>query len=416
MAAAKIVIDDEPAWLDWMLVAAVFALGILASRLMLDARIYKAERRVKYLSGQVDDLMHKAWQGQAVVANTANGVLAVETDGTISLCNPALERMFGRDAASIIGRKIEDVDLHPELARLAYESIESKAVMYSEIKLPGWPVKVLSVRATPLGGINKGCDNAMLVVQDISDIRRRQMHEREFVGNVSHELRTPITAVLTTAETLLAGAKNDPEVVDRFLATIIQESHRLSTLTDDLLEVTKRDYGIVRQEIKKVIVQELLDRAASVVRPQALAKSIHLKITAPDGLFVDGDENQMIQMVRNLIDNAVKYTLEGGSVCVEGWGEQSELVIVVRDTGIGIPHGEVDRIFDRFYRVDKIKSRLKGGTGLGLAIVKDIVDFCGGSISVDTQLGEGSTFTVRLPIHSKNNPAEKSGTEDCIME
>ena len=224
------------------------------------------------------------------------------------------------------------------------------------------------------------------------------MDEQEFVSNVSHELRTPITAVLTTTEALIDGAKNDPEVVDRFLEAIMSESKRLSALIEDLLEITKRDYGVIEGRSQEAVVADIVDRAVSVVVPQADMRGIALNVDVPNDLVAYCDEDQVLRLVRNLADNAVKYTLEGGRVDVSARGEDSELVISVIDTGIGIPQGEVERIFKRFYRVDKARSRRMGGTGLGLAIVKEIVDSCGGRISVDTQLGKGTTFEVRLPM------------------
>ncbi|MCL5102926.1 MAG: ATP-binding protein [Armatimonadetes bacterium] len=354
------------------------------------------------LNESITRLRQRNRWSEAVVAHTANGVLEIDSEGRITLCNPAAEEMFGRKKSTLLGRKIEDCDLHPELAKLAYECLDSDVPLETEIKMPGQPLRVLTPRVVSIRGPRRKDDFAMMVIQDVSEVRRRQMHEREFVSNVSHEFRTPITAVRTTAEALISGAKNDPEVVDRFLNTIISESERLSALIDDLLEIAKRDYGIAKGQNEHITVSEIINRAVDVVRPLAWQKDVSVEVDVPEDLVEYCDESQMLQLVRNLADNAVKYTPEGGRVNISAHEEDSNLVISVKDTGIGIPHGEVGRIFERFYRVDKARSRRMGGTGLGLAIVKDIVDSYGGTIKVETELDVGSTFTVEMPVRMVN--------------
>jgi len=390
--------DRAPVWTVVGLTASAIAAGAGAAYLFFESTVTKAQRTARRLKREVENFRRELRQGQSVIAATPNGIISVDCDGRITLFNPCSEQLFGVRAGDVIGRRIEDVDLHPELARLVYECIASNAASSAEIKLPGWPVRALWVRATSIGKRSEDSDCAMLIIQDVSDVRRRQMHEREFVSNVSHELRTPITAVLTTTEALLNGARNDPEVVDKFLETIMSESKRLSTLIEDLLEITKRDYGVIKCRNQEIAVRDILERAVVAVMPQANVQGIALNVEVADDLSAYCDETQMLRLVRNLVDNAVKYTANGGRVDVSAHNEGSELVISVRDTGIGIPHGELERIFERFYRVDKARSTRMGGTGLGLAIVKEIVESCGGGISVETQLGSGSTFTVKLPM------------------
>ena len=221
------------------------------------------------------------------------------------------------------------------------------------------------------------------------------------MSNVGHELRTPITAVRTTAEALLSGAKNDQDLVDRFLHTIISESDRLSDLIDDLLEIVRIGSGVARTQKACCNVSEIVGRALVAVFPQAAARNVDIHVAVDDDLIAYCDGMQMIQVVRNLADNAVKYTPDGGRVEITAGEIDSHTTISIKDTGIGIPHGEIGKIFDRFYRVDKARSRRMGGTGLGLAIVKEIVDAHGGEISVETELGKGSTFTVKLPPKSE---------------
>ncbi|MGB9619077.1 MAG: sensor histidine kinase, partial [Armatimonadota bacterium] len=240
-------------------------------------------------------------------------------------------------------------------------------------------------------------DCAIIILHDLTEVRHHEKVQKEFVSNVGHELRTPLTAVRTTAEALLSGAKHDEAVLDRFLNTIISEIDRLSTLIDNLTEIVRVSSGIAPTEKSECSISEIVCQALEAVRPQAEKKNIEITVEVPQNLTGYCDGMQMVHVVRNLADNAVKYTPEGGSVRLWAGKEDSSIVIRVSDTGIGIPHGEIPRIFERFYRVDKARSRRLGGTGLGLSIVKEIVDAHGGEVLVESSLGSGSTFTVKLP-------------------
>ena len=351
-----------------------------------------------------DKLISSIWslrlekhRAEMVLANMADGVIAVDCNGNITLFNAAAGQIFGRKPSHVMGQGLVDADLHPEVARLALECISHKKVLESEIKLPGVSQHVIQMRTAPFRATDPGIDCAMIILHDLSEVRRHEQNQKEFVSNVSHELKTPITAIRTTAEVLLAGAKNDEEVVDRFLNTIVSETDRLSALIDDLMEIARRDSGITKVEKADANITEIINRAVTAIAPQANQKDVKLEINIPVTLMGYCDDIQIMQVVRNLVENAVKYTPSGGTVEVGAQKSDIELVIWVKDTGIGIPHGEIDRIFERFYRVDKARSRRLGGTGLGLYIVKDIVESHGGEISIETQLGRGSKFIVTLP-------------------
>ncbi|MCE5324068.1 ATP-binding protein [bacterium] len=351
---------------------------------------------VKGLSESVSVLRREKCQRVIVIESMADGVITVDVHGRIMLCNSAACRLC--DVSNLrIGMQLEDSDVHPEIIKLSYECMSEKNVLTSEIRLPGWPQRVIGIRAAWYRQANSSEDCALIMLHDLTDVRRHEMNQREFVANVSHELKTPITAVRTSAEALLAGAKNDEDFVDRFLNSIIAESDRLSLLIEDLLDIARRDSGITQTQKTTCSLVEIISRAVRVINPQAVNKNISIEVKVPDDLAGYCDEAQTVQMVRNLVDNAVKYTADGGHVSVEANEHESGFEIMVTDTGIGIPQGELDRIFERFYRVDKARSRRLGGTGLGLAIVKDIADSHGGKIDVRTQLGKGSSFTVTFP-------------------
>lgn len=348
------------------------------------------------LNGSVKALKGDKRRAEMVLSGIADGIIMVDGTGRVALVNRAAESMLGEKAAHLIGRGLESADLHPELARLADDCLTGEGPYEAEIRLPGLPERVIGIRAARFSESGHR-SSALLLLRDLSEIRRHEKMQKEFVSNVSHELRTPITAVRVTAEALLVGAKNDEDLVDRFLNNIVTESDRLSALIDDLMEIAKRESGITKTEKTELGVMAAIERACVTVRPQAEQNGISVELQAPADLTVYADQIQFVQLIRNLLDNAVKYSSPGGQVTVTAARTPSGVEIATRDTGMGIPHGEVDRIFERFYRVDKARSRRIGGTGLGLAIVKDIVDAHGGKIVVDTELGQGSTFTVTLP-------------------
>lgn len=352
---------------------------------------------VKDLSSAMQSLCQEKRRAELVLTEIADGIICTDAKGVITLFNRAAESLLKVESDKALGVNIDSADLHPELARMVYECLLSRDTLTSEIRLPGLPETVVGLRAAELSETGQEA-GVLLLLHDLSEIRYHEKLQKQFVSNISHELRTPITAVRVTAEALLNGAKNDEEVVDRFLNNIISESDRLAALLSDLMEIAKREAGITQLKPSAVNISKALERAYSTLAPMAAQNEINVSFDVPLDMLAVVDELQFIHLVRNLIDNAIKYTPAGGQVDVTARRlDDGDISISVRDTGIGIPQGELERIFDRFYRVDKARSRKMGGTGLGLAIVKDIVQAHGGKLYVDTQLGKGSTFAVVLP-------------------
>jgi two-component system phosphate regulon sensor histidine kinase PhoR len=274
-----------------------------------------------------------------------------------------------------------------------------------ELRLRGGDGPAIEMHAGPLTGGRGEVVGAVLVLNDVSELRRLEAIRRDFVANVSHELKTPLTAIRGLVETILDDPEMPVDVRQRFLERIEEQTQRLSTLVTDLLTLSRLESESSRREREVVDFRGVVDSSVRRLRGVAEGKGIHLE-TAFDGdaLWVLGDEEQLRQMVDNLVDNAVKYTPEGGRVAVrlraateEGTG-QTECLLEVDDTGIGIEPRHQERIFERFYRVDKARSRELGGTGLGLSIVKHIAKDTGGSVSLESRPGLGSTFRVRLPL------------------
>jgi two-component system phosphate regulon sensor histidine kinase PhoR len=268
--------------------------------------------------------------------------------------------------------------------------------------------RCLQVEASPAGGERENEASVVLVFHDITELRRLEKIRKDFVANVSHELRTPLTSIKGYVEALLDGAKDDPAASVKFLEIILKQSDRLNLIIEDLLELSKIESGNVSFKEEPLELRSLLDRTLSTIKPIA-EKNRHRLVIAIDPSLppVTGDEGRLVQVLTNLLDNAVKYTPTGGTITVGakpvpsvGSDEPAPRAIElsVADTGIGIPEEDRPRVFERFYRVDKARSRELGGTGLGLAIVKHIVEGHGGQVWVEANHPQGSRFVVRLPL------------------
>jgi two-component system phosphate regulon sensor histidine kinase PhoR len=243
----------------------------------------------------------------------------------------------------------------------------------------------------------------MLVLHDLTELRRLEDVRKQFVANASHELRTPLTSIKMTTETLLLGAKEKPEDRDRFLAMINTETDRLVALVNDLLDLSRIESGSAQVHLEPVSVGPLIAEIREEMQARAEERGQSLRMDAPAGLMARADSTALRQILLNLVDNALKYTPAGGLVEILAAPEGERVRIDVKDTGIGIPRADIHRIFERFYRVDKARSRQLGGTGLGLAIVKHLLEVQQGTIVVGSELNRGSTFTVSLPRAPEEN-------------
>ena len=259
--------------------------------------------------------------------------------------------------------------------------------------------RIFEVQAAPLtSGTVRG---AIAILHDITDLERLERIRRDFVANVSHELRTPLTAIRGYAETLLEGALEDQENNRRFLEIIKAHSIRLNNIASDLLTLSELESGKARREPEPVSVRDAVESAMRTLEAEARMRGVNLICGRMEDARVLGDRLQIEQVLVNLLDNAIKFNRPGGEARIEvARARKARVRITFTDTGIGIPHDDLPRIFERFYRVDKARSRQVGGTGLGLAIVKHIVERLNGSVSVESQLGKGSAFTLLLPASS----------------
>jgi two-component system phosphate regulon sensor histidine kinase PhoR len=339
---------------------------------------------------------------EAIISSMSDAVVAVDEGGAILFHNRAAEELLGLPPTAG-GRRFSDLaGDHPCWRGIDAAAREGREVA-EEFSLAARGERILDLHATPLRDPQGALAGAVAVVRDVTELREAERLRRELTANVSHELRTPLTSIKGFAETLLAGAVNDPAACRRFLTIIDGEAARLMKLVDDLMDLSRLESHVVSMEPSAVRLDELAADALSRLRPQAERQGITLR-AAVEPVVAVVDRERMMQVITNLLDNAIKFTPEHGTVEVSVRPADGQAVIAVADTGRGIPADDLTRIFDRFYRVDRSRSRGAGGTGLGLAIARHIVEAHGGRITVTSRVNGGSTFSVALPA-SPGTPA-----------
>ena len=355
----------------------------------------------------IEELSEDRSQLLAMLTSMVEGVMVLDRRGRVLQINPALERMFDITRMEVRGHPCSDVFRHPQLDTLVSTVLTKRMNKEDEILLhPSGRRLHIEASVTESDRENDAC--AILVFHDMTELRRLEMVRKDFVANVSHELRTPLTSIRGYIEALLDGAKDDPESSTQFLNIILKQSDRLNLILEDLLQLSKIESGQVHFKREPLHIQSIIERTLAMIKPLADKKRHRLVSFVEDHQpSVLGDEDRLIQILSNLLDNAVKYTPENGTITVAAHpvsddAEQPSTVTAVElsvtDTGIGIPEMERPRVFERFYRVDKARSRELGGTGLGLAIVRHIAEGLGGRVWVEANTPTGSRFVVRLPV------------------
>jgi two-component system phosphate regulon sensor histidine kinase PhoR len=322
----------------------------------------------------------------AVAEGLTQGVIAVDSEHRIELLNDAARRMLGV-TSSPVGEPLIDFVRVPEL----FDLIDSDVAATAEVQLPNTP-RALIRTARKWGG-----DGRVLLLEDVTTMRRLETVRRDFVANVSHELRTPVAVIRANAETLMAGAKDDPAIAGKLIDGLHRNAERLARILADLLDLSRLDAGQYRLELASVPVRPVIEQSLSAVEPQAAQRKVTVQVDIPDRLAVRADPKALDHILVNLIDNGVKYGRPDGKVWVEARPDGDGVRIEVRDDGPGIADKHRTRVFERFYRADPSRSREAGGTGLGLSIVKHLVESMDGEVGVDPNLPNGSIFWLRLP-------------------
>jgi two-component system phosphate regulon sensor histidine kinase PhoR len=341
-------------------------------------------------------------QQEAVLGSMIEGVLAVDARQRLLGINRAAADLLDVDPEDAAGRPLIDVIRNPDLRRFALTAIDCRAPVEDDLVLHGLRDRTIRLRGTALRDAS-GEGGAVIVLNDVTEMKRLEHVRRDFVANVSHELKTPIASIKGFVETLLDGAMDDPADTSRFLGIVARQADRLAAIVDDLLALSRieQSEGAGNLPVETVPVASILTAVTLDCGPRAAGRSIRLEVDCPANLAATLNAALVEQAVINLVDNALKYSESGKTVWLSAAASEPpgprELVLRVRDEGCGIEPIHLPRLFERFYRVDKARSRNLGGTGLGLSIVKHIVQAHTGAVSVDSEPGVGTTFTIRLP-------------------
>jgi len=352
-------------------------------------------RMTRRLQQTMDEIRGEKNKVEAILTYMADGLLALDPDGRITKLNPAAEQMLLQVEKEVLGHFPDEI--WPDM-RLG----EAVAMAQRENRSVSWEIRfnqqMLMAHVTPLQGRANDAAGTVVVFHDITELERLETMRREFVADVSHELKTPLTTVKSYVETLLDGAAESPELRDRFLKVVQNETDRMARLVRDLLQLSQLDQGRAQWDVHPIdlpeLVEDSLDRLAVPLETKQLKVS---KVYEPGTPPAMGDREKLQQVLVNLLANAIEFTPPQGEITVAVRSQGAMVWVEVRDTGIGIPRKDLPRIFDRFYRVDKARSRTLGGTGLGLAIARQIVELSGGTISIDSEVGQGTNVVFSVP-------------------
>lgn len=333
-------------------------------------------------------------QQQILFNSMIEGVLLLNEQGRVQLANRAFNRLFHL-TSDIRGKTLLEIVRHHELPELLKQIAAEKQIVDYEFKISGPAERCLQMNAAALTDGNGQCRGTILVFHDLTRLKQLERTREEFVANVSHELRTPLSLIKGYTETLLDGAKDNPELTARFLKTIQRNAERLQFLIEDLLTISELESGRLKMNLQQIALRPLVDRTLEDLKPQANARNVTLRNELPE-LTAHADANRLQQVFGNLVGNAIRYGRAEGTVVICGRLIDGAVELCVRDDGPGIPIESLERVFERFYRADKARSREQGGTGLGLSIVKHIVQSHGGKVWVKSEPGKGAAFFFTL--------------------
>lgn len=353
---------------------------------------------------KLEEMTQERDQYRAVFQGMTEGILIVDRQERIQMVNEALRNLLDLQA-DVLRRKPLEVVRHSELEEALQHAVYGGRKRALEIQLPNRNEKILAVDVVPILSPEGGPQGALAVFHDVTRLKELEKIRQDFVANVSHELRTPLTTIKAYAETLLDNPLKE-EVASRFVSVIKKHADRLSKIVEDLLLLSKIEARGFQIEREILPVDDLIRDAFDLVKEQADRKKIVLSTgRLSPHLAVEADRNYIEQVLINLLDNAIKYAPEGGTILLSVTEKETEIEFSVRDNGIGIPKEDLPRIFERFYRVDKGRSQEQKGTGLGLSIVKHIVQGHGGKVWAESEIGKGSTFYFTLPQPPKREPS-----------
>jgi two-component system phosphate regulon sensor histidine kinase PhoR len=387
----------------WYFVA-ILVVAVTAIHLWWRQRHRRLEDQARELRRLLTDLQQqhdqvstqKQAQLQALFNSMAEGVLVLDQTGRVQLLNQSLESLFGL-SQDVRGQTFLEAFRLQELAELVKRLRQEQTVRGYELEMPGTDERWLEINAAAVLDREGKQHGAILVFHDLTRVKQLENTRQEFVANVSHELRTPLSLIKGFVETLLEGAKDDPDLAARFLKTIEKHTDRLTYLIEDLLTISRLESGQIVMNLHPVDLRAEVQHVMEDLQARADEKKIKIENCLPAALIARADADRLQQVFFNLVENAIKYGRNEGHVCIGGKSApQGRVEVWVQDDGPGIPSEAKERVFERFYRVDRARSRETGGTGLGLAIVKHIVQGHGGEVWVKSELDAGTTFFFTL--------------------
>lgn len=349
------------------------------------------------LENQMKEIRENEQRLSGVLSNMMSGVLFIDEEGKLILANKAAANLLSLEPDQLIGKNYVEVSRNVTLSQLIEKSVSTGKEVSQEVQLLFPKERILDAHLAPYMDESGNLTGVIVVLHDMTAIRKLEKMRSEFVANVSHELKTPITSVKGFTETLLDGAIDDKEIARTFLEIIHKESERLDRLVHDILDLSTIEQQKNHQQLSKVDLSTLVHTAGEILKKKAKAKDIEIKLPSPTPVEINGVTDRIQQIILNLVANGIAYTGNGGTVEINILDHADTVDLIVRDTGIGIPSSELNRIFERFYRVDKARSRNSGGTGLGLAIVKHLVDLHDGTIQVNSEESQGTEFIISFP-------------------
>ena len=334
---------------------------------------------------------------EATMTGMREGLLVVNRDMRVVASNPAAHRLFSPAVASLKSQRLTELTRNPAIYSAFLDGLKGIERSGVKVETHGPERQIFDLRVVPIGSVNgHGAEGALGVFFDITRTERLEHVRQEFLSNVSHELRTPLTSIIAFVETLENGAMEDDESCQRFLSIIRKNASRMHGLIDDILELTAIEGGNVRLRAARIELRNLVQDVCASLAAKADAQNVTLKNEVAPEVTVYADARRLEQMLTNLIDNGIKFSRERGTVAIS-YESGARDQILVRDNGDGIPAQHLERLFERFYRADRARSRDMGGTGLGLAIVKHLALLHRGEVTVTSELGKGTTFTIHLP-------------------
>ena len=413
-AALSCFVLFSPGAVRWTVISALlliigFSLGILWQQRSRTASNVEVEKDL--LPAQVARFPPELLN--ATINEMREGLLVIDADMRVVASNRAAERLLSNSGPSINSRRLTELTRNPAIYDAFLDGMRGTERAGVKVETFGPDRRVFDLRVVPLrSSSNDVVTGAVGVFFDVTRLERLEIVRQEFLSNVSHELRTPLTSIVALSETLEVGAIDDRENNRRFLSIIQKNAARMHRLIDDILELSAIEAGNVKLRPEPVRLRPLVEDVAGSLTAIAAARNVTVRNLVESDIDVFADPHRLMQMLTNLIDNAIKFNRDGGTVSIS-FNRDDRDRILVEDTGEGIPTHHLDRLFERFYRVDRARSRELGGTGLGLAIVKHLARSHGGEVSVQSRFGEGTQFTIELPRYSSTHKNEPLSALAC---